>query len=104
MNEPPEKYILWKKDLLTKIVTKNPNWGAVHAALIDLTSKEAALTILDVYQELKISENDNVVIKYTKENPDYGPFRDKATQKALLKIATNATTNAPMNDVDGDLA
>ena len=95
---------MWKIDLLTKIVTKTPNWDAVHTALIDLTSKEAALTIHDVYQELKISENDNVVIKYTEANPDYGPFRDKATQKELLKIATNATTNAPMNDVGGNAA
>ena len=80
-NEPPEKYILWKIDLLTKIITKTPNWDAVYTALIDLTSKEAALTIHDVYQELNISETDDVVIKYTEANPDYGPFRDKATQK-----------------------
>ena len=41
-DEPPEKYILWKKDFLKKIVTKNPNWDAVFTALIDLTSKAAA--------------------------------------------------------------
>ena len=49
---------------------------------------------------LGISETDDVVIKYTELNPDYGPFRDKATQKELLKIASHATTNVPMNDAD----
>ena len=62
------------------------------------------MVINDVYQELNISETDDVVIKYTEAKPDYGPFRDKATQKELLKIASHATTNVPMNDADGEAA
>ena len=64
-NEPPEKFILWKMDFKKKIVMKKPNFDAVFTALIDLTSKEAAMVINDVYQELNISETDDVVIKYT---------------------------------------
>ena len=94
---------MWKKDFKKKIVLKNPNWDLVFLALIDLTAKEAAMVIHDVYQELNISENDDVAIKYTELNPDYGPFCDKATQKALLKIATHATTNVPMNDADREI-
>ena len=91
-------------DLKKKIVLKNLNWDLVFSALIDLTAKEAAMVIHDVYQELNISENDDVVIKYTESDPDYGPFRDKATQKALLKVASHTTTNVPMNDADGEIA
>ena len=58
------------------------------------------MVINNVYQELNISKTDDVVIKYTEAKLDYGPFRDKATRKELLKIASHATTNVPMNDAD----
>ena len=78
-NEPPQKYILWKIEFKKKIVLKKPNYDAVFTALIDLTSKEAAMVINDVYQELNISKTDDVTIKYMEAKPDYGPFCDKAT-------------------------
>ena len=102
--EPPEKYILWKIDFMKKIVLRKPNYAVIFSALTDLTSKEAAMVLNDVYEELNISETDDVPITYTELNPDYGPFRDKATQKELLKVASDATTNVPMNDVDGEAA
>ena len=52
---------------------------------------------------MDISKTEDVVIKYTEANPDYGPFRDKATQKELLKIASHAD-KTPMNNADREAA
>ena len=40
-DEPPEKFILWKKDLNDKVVTNNPDWTLIMTSLIDLTDKAA---------------------------------------------------------------
>ena len=43
-NEPPEKYILWVKDVvLGKVVTNTskPDWDLVWVSLVDLTNKAA---------------------------------------------------------------
>ena len=40
-NKPPEKFILWKKDLHDKVVTgKNPDWNLIMTSLIDLNRSE----------------------------------------------------------------
>ena len=102
-DEVPEKWILWKKDFKKKIVTKRPNWDSVFSAFIDLTSKAASMVIHDVFQELNISETDDVKIKYTAANPDYGPFRDKATQKLILCKASE-DDGSLMPDAEGKVA
>ena len=102
-DEVPEKYILWKKDFKKKIVLKKPNWDAIFAAFVDLTTKAASMVIHEVFQELNISETEDVKIKYTKENPDYGPFRDKATQKLILCEASE-DDGSLMADAEGKAA
>ena len=66
----PKKWIIWKKDFQEKIVTKNPNWDLIMAALVDLTAKLASMVIHEVYHELNISKNAYVKLTY----PEYGPF------------------------------
>ena len=45
-NKPPEKFILWKKDLHDKVVTgKNPDWDLIMTSLIDLSDKAANTVI-----------------------------------------------------------
>jgi len=80
-------------------VTKKPKWDLVHEALIDLTNKSASAAIYDAFNELNISENDYVVLKY----PNYAPFQNKATQKKLLAQATKADGSI-MNDTKGQAA
>ena len=98
-DEVPEKWILWKQDFNEKIVTKTPKWDSVYEALIDLTNKSASAAIYDGFNELNISENTSVVLKY----PDYAPFRNKATQKKLLAQATK-NDGSTMNDIEGQAA
>ena len=102
-DESPEKYILWKKDFKKKIVLKKPDYNAVFTAFVDLTAKVASMVIHEVFTELDISETEDVKIKYTKEKQDYGPFRDKATQKLILCEASE-DTGALMPDAEGKAA
>ena len=44
-NEPPEKFILWKKDLHDKVVTLKPDWDLIMVSLIDLRDKAANTVI-----------------------------------------------------------
>lgn len=44
-NEPPEKFILWKKDLHDKVVTLKPDWDLIMVSLIDLSNKAANTVI-----------------------------------------------------------
>ena len=44
-NEPPEKFILWKKDLHNKVVTEKKDWELIMSALIDLSDKAANTVI-----------------------------------------------------------
>ena len=84
-DETPKKFIIWKKDFQEKIVENNPNWDSIFAALVDLTTKSASIVIHEVFHELNLSENYYVKMTYL----DYGPFRNKATQKLILCEATN---------------
>ena len=92
-DEPPEKWILWKKDVHEKIVTKNPDWDLIFTLLFDLTNKAASSVIHDAFHALNISAGDYVKITF----PDYSPFQNKKTQKKLLAAATNADELAMTN-------
>lgn len=98
-DEKPEKFILWKQDFATKIVTKIPDWDSIWLAMLDLTSKSASTTIYDVFHELNISENDVVKLTY----PIHHPIRNLATTKKLMAKATNANGTI-MNLQDGQAA
>ena len=98
-DEKPEKFILWKQDFNTKIVTKNPHWDTIWPALLDLTAKSASTTIYDVFHELNISENDYVKLTY----PYHQPFRNLETKKKLTAKAMN-DNGTVMNLVDGQAA
>ena len=80
-DEPPEKYILWKKDFKKKIVLKKPNWDAIFAAFVDLTTKAASMVIHEVFQELNISKTEDVKIKYTKEKTGLWSFPRQSNSK-----------------------
>ena len=67
--------------------------------LLDLTNKAASSVIHDAYQELNISENNYVKLTF----PDYGPFRNKKTQKKLLVAATKQDGLA-MTAIEGNAA
>ena len=98
-DEKPEKFILWKQDITTKIVTKNPDWDSIWPAMLDLTAKSASTTVYDVFHELNISENAYVKLTY----PYLLPFRNLATKKKLTAKATN-NDGTVMNLVDGQTA
>ena len=75
-NEPPEKFILWKKDLHDKVVTEKPDWDLIMTPLIDLSNKAANTVIraaLDQFKNLKLKMG------------SYAPFRCLATHKKLAK-------------------
>ena len=55
-NKPPEKWILWKKDLNNKMFTSTPDWDLVFSLLIDLTNKAAGTVIYDFFYELNYTE------------------------------------------------
>ena len=59
-DEPAEKWILWKKDVHEKIVTKFPDWELIFSSLINLTNKSASSVIYDAFNALNISEGDYV--------------------------------------------
>ena len=86
--------IIWKKDFNEKIVTKKPDWDLIISSLLDLTNKAASSVIHDAYHGLNISENNYVKLTF----PDYGPFRNKKTQKKLLAVATNDDGSATTVD------
>ena len=44
-NKPPEKFILWKKDLHDKVTTLKPDWDLIMVSLIDLRDKAANTVI-----------------------------------------------------------
>ena len=44
-NEPPEKFILWKKDLHDKVATGKKDWELIMSSLIDLSNKAANTVI-----------------------------------------------------------
>ena len=69
-DEVPGKWILWKKDVHEKIVTKTPEWDLIFTSLFDLTNKAVSSVIHDAYHELNISENGYVKLTF----PDYGPI------------------------------
>ena len=46
-DEPPKKWILWKKDVNKKTVTKSPDWELNFSLLIDMTNKAASTVIYD---------------------------------------------------------
>ena len=86
-DEPPEKFILWIKDLNDKVVTSKPDWDLIFMSLIDLTDKLANAVIraaLDDFHDLKLTYG------------DYGPFRNLATQKKILLTSTD--TDGTMMD------
>ena len=94
-----KKWILWKKDVHEKIVTKDPEWDLIFTLLFDLTNKATSSVIHEAYHELNISENDYVKLTF----PGYGPFRNKKTQKKLLAAATKADGSA-MTAIEGQVA
>ena len=89
-DEPPEKWILWKKYVHEKIVTKSPDWELIFSSLIDLTNKAASTVIYNAFFALNISEGDYVQLTW----PEYVPFCNKKTQKKLLTFATKADSSA----------
>ena len=83
-NEPPEKFILWKKDLHDKVATGKKDWELIMSSLIDLSDKAANTVIraaLDQFKNLKLKMG------------SYAPFRCLATHKKLAKYiqANNGT-------------
>ena len=51
--EPPEKFIIWKKDLNDKVVTNNPDWTLIMTSLIDLTDKAANSVVRAALKQFK---------------------------------------------------
>ena len=85
-DEPPKKWILWKKDVNKKIVTKTPDWKLVFSLLINLTNKAASTVIYNAFFALNISEGDYVKLTWG----EYAPFCNKKNKKKLLAFATKA--------------
>ena len=71
----------------------------IISSLLNLTNKSASSVIHEAYQEMNISENNYVKLTF----PDYSPFRNKKTQKKLLKKATNVDGSA-MTVLNGQAA
>ena len=93
-NEPPEKFILWKKDLHDKVVTTKPDWDLIMTALIDLSNKAANTVIQTTLEEFK-----NLKLKFG----SFAPFRCLATQKQL-SLYIQATDGTPMPQQAGQKA
>ena len=55
-NVPPEKWILWKKDLNNKLFTSTPDWYLTFVSLLDLSDKSAKTVIYDAFYELHYTE------------------------------------------------
>ena len=95
-DEPPKKWILWKKDVNEKIITKSPDWELIFSSLIDLTNKAVSTVIYNAFFALNISEG-----YYVKRTwPEYAPFCNKKTQKKLLVSSTKADGSV-MNAIKG---
>ena len=93
-NEPPEKFILWKKDLHNKVVTIKPDWDLIMAALIDLSNKAANTVIRTALEEFK-----DLKLKFG----SFAPFRCLATQKQL-SLYIQAPDGTPLPQQDGQKA
>ena len=50
-DEPPETWILWKKDLNKKIIPSTLDWDLTFSLLINLTNKAAGTVIYDVFYD-----------------------------------------------------
>ena len=95
-NEPPEKFILWCRDIDDKLVgSGKPNWDLVFDSLIDLTHDQANAVIWLAGDDLL----GNLQLTYG----EYGPFRNLATQKKILATSTKAD-GSMMDTVDGQAA
>ena len=95
-NEPPEMWILWKKDLNNIIVTSTLDWDLIFPTLLDISDKAAKTVIYDIFYKLNYTERKPVKLTWG----DYGPFRNKATQKKLLTFGTNQD-GTTMNEIEG---
>ena len=98
-DEPPKKWILWKKDVGKKIVTKTTDWDLIFSSLINLTTKALATVIYDTFYALNILEGEQVKLIWG----EYTPFCNKATQEKLLTFGTKKDGSA-MNAIKGQAA